>query len=137
MAYRTYWISKPWIMGVDYEGVVTVEDYEAAVSLCMDELERGPIYFLVDLSGGRIFPLSVTLIPSLIALINHPNTVCFAWVGANTFAKVGIPTIVRKPNRFFESRARAIAYLYDCALADEREFTAPTTAATVSQADIG
>jgi hypothetical protein len=137
MAYRTYWIAKPWIMGVNYEGVVTVEDYEKAVGLCLDELERGSIYFLVDLSLGTSFPLSVTLIPSLLTLINHPNTACFAWVGANTFAKVGIPTIVRKPNRFFETRPRAIAYLYNRAVADQREFAVPPSLMAMPEADMG
>jgi hypothetical protein len=111
MPSKAYWIEQPYIMSADYEGILTTRDYEQVMNTCLQHLESHRIHFLVDLSKVTAYPLAVAFIPSLLKLINHPNTESFAWVGASRFAKMGIPTVVRKPNRFFNNRDEAFSYL--------------------------
>ena len=48
----------------------------------------------------------------------------FALVGANRFAKLTIPTMIRKPFRFFQSRETGLSYLREM-VARERGTQAP------------
>lgn len=111
MPSKAYWLEQPRIMSADYEGIVTTHDYEQVMETCLKQLEIHKIHFLVDFSRVTAYPLGVAFIPSLLKLINHPNTESFAWVGASRFAKMGIPTIVRKPHRFFNNRDEAFGHL--------------------------
>ncbi len=113
MSSKAYWVEKPWIMSADYEGRVTVQDYEVAMGECLAVLKEQPVYFVVDLSKSITLPLQVTMISSLLELVNHRNTMAFAFIGANRFAKLTIPTMIRKPYRFFESREPGMVYLRD------------------------
>jgi hypothetical protein len=121
MASRAYWLEKPWIMSADYEGRIKVEDYEYVMHICLEFLEYQPIYFLVDLTQVTAYPLNVMMIPSLIKLVSHPNTSAFAWVGATRFAKTSIPPFVHKPNKFFDDRDIALAYLRERASQERTE----------------
>ncbi len=126
MGSKAYWVEEPWIMSADYDGRVTVQDYEVAMGQCLAVLKTQPVYFVVDLSKAVTLPLQVTMISSLLELVNHRNTMAFAFVGANRFAKLTIPTMIRKPYRFFEGRETAMVYLRDM-VAREHPAQVPST----------
>jgi hypothetical protein len=111
MSGRAYWLQEPYMISADYEGQLTVEDFEVIMRFCLDALQKQMVYFVVDVSTTTSSPMNVALIPSVRALITHPNTGAFAWVGASRFVRVMVPTVIRKPSRFFDNRAEAIAYL--------------------------
>ncbi len=120
MPTKTYWIEEPWLMSADYWGRITIEDLENVMDACLTELATKPVYFVVDFTGSVTMPLRITTITSLMALVNHPNTAGFAFINANRFAKLSIPTMVRRPYRFVDDREAGINYLRDLARADQR-----------------
>lgn len=125
MPSRAYWLERPSIMAAEYQGRLAAIDFENVMNTCLLELQTQQLYFLVDFEGSMTMPLKVTLIPSLLELINHKNTMGFAFVHANRFAKMSIPTFVRKPFRFFEGRETGLAYLRDLIAQDQIETSVP------------
>jgi hypothetical protein len=111
MPSQVYWVETPWIMSADYQGRLTVRDYEDVMNVCLETLEHQSVYFVVDLSMVITFPLTVAKIPSMIKLTQHPNTAAFAWIGANRIARALIPKVVFKPMGFFDRREDGMDYL--------------------------
>jgi hypothetical protein len=111
MPSKAYWVEEPWIMSADYEGRLTVADFDKVTGVCLEALKYHRIYFIVEMSKTTSNPVSVSLIPSLLELINHKNTAAFAFIGANRFARITVPSFVRRPNKFFDTREEGLAYL--------------------------
>jgi hypothetical protein len=121
MPSKVYWVEKPWIMSADYEGRLTVQDFDDVMRVCLEALEHQPVYFVVDLSKISTYPLAAPKISSMMKMRSHPNTAAFAWVGANRISRVLISKMIFKPMGFFDRRPDAIAYLRQRVAAERTE----------------
>lgn len=112
MSTNTYWIDEPWLMGVDYHGVITNHDVDDVMSICIPAADKHPIAFLVDVSDAKKLDPSVLKSKSIMELVRHRNTRFFAMVGVNAVLRISVQFFMRfTAFRLFEDRDTAIQFL--------------------------
>lgn len=112
MSTRTYWIDEPWIMGVEYHGVVTNQDVDEVMSICIPAADKHPIAFLVDVSNAQRLDPNVLKSKSIIELVRHHNTRFFALVGVNPIIRIAVQFFMRFSSfKLFDDKDAALQFL--------------------------
>jgi hypothetical protein len=108
---QIYWLEEPWIMAVDYSGLVTANDVRSIVAQSLPALGSGPVYFLIDLSQSESVAPQVIELSSLSEWIYHPNARWFAYVQPRGIFKMLINIRHSDNVRFFNQRDDALIFL--------------------------
>ena len=81
MAYKYEWVEEPWILRVNYSGLLSRGDLDAVMSYCLDVVEKHPTYFLVDLTDVNELDSNTIRSRSAVQFTGHSNTKWLAIVG--------------------------------------------------------
>ncbi len=111
MPAESYWIEPPHIMGAKYAGKITAEDVSNVMEACLPLVEERPMYFVVDFTHAWLFDVSLIRHTSLVKLVRHPNTACFAMVGLNRMMSTGVQLLRLRTMKTFDDADAAVAYL--------------------------
>ncbi len=85
MAYQIEWIDpEKRILMQAYSGQVSIQEVDEVINQVMEELEGGPIYFVVQTTGARL-PVNLIGVRRLPELVRHPNTMHLAVIQNSTF----------------------------------------------------
>ena len=95
MAHRITWIDEPWIVQVTFEGLLTSEDIEAVIEVCLPQAESHPINFLFDLTQAYAIEPGVMRSKSMRQLMTHPNSKWFAITGVEGLRGFGDQVFMR------------------------------------------
>src|SRR5690348_13460730 len=114
MAHELSWIDEPWIMNVEYSKTIGAREVDEVMQICIDHADHHPIYFLVDVSGAERFEPDLLRLKSTIALLKHPHTHWFAYVGMNSVIRMAVQILMHYTGfKAFSNREDALAFLRD------------------------
>lgn len=89
------WIEEPWLMQVDYSGVINNNDVDEVMAVCLEAADKNPINFIVNLTDSSGFHPSIVKTKLGMALLKHPNTRWFAYVGVRGIFRMGTQIFMR------------------------------------------
>ncbi len=106
-----YWAEEPWILAVDYSSSVTADDVKKAAMESITAMQRGPVYFLIDLSESDSVETRAVETALFSEWIYHPNARWFAYVKASGLFRSLVQVRHRDSAKFFDNRDAALAFL--------------------------
>lgn len=111
MPVKSYWLDEPHIWVNEHIGNISEEEMEAVVQEDLELVEKGPVYFLIDMTQLKKLPNNLMRMGPVTKLLGHSNTRYFVNVNMTPFAKIATQIIRFKKVQAFDTRDEAVAFL--------------------------
>jgi hypothetical protein len=90
MTQKMTWLDEPWSMRVDYSDVLSVDDIQEVMRVCMLRVQKHPINILVDFQEVEKWEPATMKNPTILQVLKHPNMKWVAFVGAKGLLALGL-----------------------------------------------